>query len=193
MISAPTPLNKEQLKPWLSLINYYRRFLPNLVTTTSVLNELLKDKVKWQWEQKHSKAFDKVKEILCSASVLVHYDLKLPIVVANDTSPTGLGAVISHVLSNEEEKPIAFASRTLSPAEQNYSQIEKEALGIIFAVQKFHIYLYGREFLLETDNQPLSFILNPNRAIPAVAASRIQRWAIQVQNKMQEIQRKCSG
>ena len=192
MISAPTPLNKEQLKSWLGLINYYRRFIPNLLATTSVLNELLKDKAKWQWGQKHRNAFDKVKEVLCSASVLVHYDPNLPIVVASDASPTGLGAVISHVLPNEEEKPIAYASRTLTPAEQNYSQIEKEALGIIFAVQKFHIYLYGREFLLETDNQPLSFILNPNRAIPAVAASRIQRWAIQLSGYRYKIKCKRS-
>ena len=122
----------------------------------------------------------------------MHYDPKLPIVVASDASPTGLGAVISHVLPNEEEKPIVFASRTLSPAEQNYSQIEKEALGFIYAVQKFHIYLYGREFLLETDNQPLSFILHPNRAIPAVAASRIQTWAIQLSGYRYKIKCKRS-
>ena len=143
MISALAPLNKEQLKSWLGLINYYRRFISNFAATTSVLNDLLKDKVKCQWGDKQNKAFDKVKKVLCSASVLVHYDPKLPIVVESNASPTGLGAVISHILHNEEEKQISFASRTLRPTEQNYSQIEKGAIGIVFAVQKFHVYLYG--------------------------------------------------
>ena len=193
MITAPVPENKEQLKSWLGLINYYRRFIPNLASLVSDLNDLLKEKVKWNWGSKQNRAFSKVKGILSSASVLTHFDPSLPIVVASDASPTGLGAVISHICPNGKEQPIAFASRTLSPAERNYSQIEREALGIIFAVQKFHIYLYGREFLLETDNQPLSFILNPNRAIPAVAASRIQRWAIQLSGHRYKIKCKKSA
>ena len=192
MITAPVPVNKEQLKSWLGLINYYRRFIPNLATLVSDLNELLKEKVKWHWGSKQNRAFSKVKELLSSASVLTHFDPNLPIVVASDASPTGLGAVISHIFPDRTERPIAFASRTLSPAERNYSQIEREALGIIFAIQRFHIYLYGRDFILETDNQPLSFIFRPDRAIPAVAASRIQRWAIQLSGYQYEIRCKKS-
>ena len=147
MTTAPVPVNKEQLKSWLGLINYYRRFIPNLATLVSDLNELLKEKVKWHWGSKQNRAFSKVKELLSSASVLTHLDPKLPIVVASDVSPTGLGAVISHIFPDRVERPIAYASRALSPAERNYSQIEREALGIIFAIRRFHIYLYGRDFI----------------------------------------------
>ena len=76
------------------------------------------------------------------------------------------------------EQPISYTSRTLSKAERNYSQIEKEALAIIYAVKKFHQYLYGHQFILLTDHKPLLGLLAENKAIPSMAAARIQRWAI---------------
>ena len=76
------------------------------------------------------------------------------------------------------EHPIAFASRTLTSPEKNYSQIEKEALCLTFGIKKFHKYVYGRKFTLVTDNKPLSAILGPKKGIPILAASRLQRWAI---------------
>ena len=76
------------------------------------------------------------------------------------------------------EKPIAFTSRTLSPAERNYSQIEKEALAIVFAVKRFHQYLYGSHFTLYSDHKPLERLLNESHQIPVMASARIQRWAL---------------
>ncbi|XP_064085209.1 uncharacterized protein K02A2.6-like [Macrobrachium nipponense] len=97
-----------------------------------------------------------------------------------DASPKGLGAVLSHITSNGE-RPIAYASRMLTPTERNYySQIEREGLAIIFGLRKFHQYLYGRKFTLITDNKSLSYILGPRKGIPVLAAVRIQRWAIQL-------------
>ena len=84
---------------------------------------------------------------------------------------------MSHVLPNGLEKPIAFASRTLSDSEQNYSQIDKEALALIFGVHKFHTYLYGRKFMLVTDHKPLMSILGP-KEVSSVAAARLQRWSL---------------
>ena len=95
-----------------------------------------------------------------------------------DASSVGLGAVISHIFPSGEERPIAFASRTLLSSECNYSQIEKEALAIIFGIRKFHQYLYAQKFTLVTDQQPLTTIFRPKRALPTLAAARIQRWAI---------------
>ena len=96
--------------------------------------------------------------------------------------------MISHDLGDQGEKPIHFASRTLSSAEKNYSQIEREALAIIFGLKKFHCYLYGRRFTLLVDNKPLSLILGPKRGIPVMAATRIQRWAIQLSAYQYDIQ-----
>ena len=91
-------------------------------------------------------------------------------------------------MPDESEKPIAFASRTLTKAEHNYSQLEKEALSIIFGVQKFHQYLYGRKFTLVTDHKPLITILNPRKGIPSLAAARLQRWVLILASYQYEIE-----
>ncbi len=118
-------------------------------------------------------AFRCAKERLTS-QVLVHYNPSLQIKVAGDASAYGLGVVLSHVMADSSERPVAFALRALTSSEQNYAQVEKEALALIFAVKKFHIYLYGRKL---TDHKPLS-ILGPKKGIPPLAAARLQRWAI---------------
>ena len=104
---------------------------------------------------KEQEAFQKSKDLLLSSKVLVHFDPKLPVVLACDASSYGIGAVLAHKMSDGTEKPIGFASRTLSVAEQQYSQIEKEGLSCVFGVQRFHAYLIGRHFTLITDHKPL--------------------------------------
>ncbi len=81
-------------------------------------------------------------------------------------------------MEDQQERPIAYISRTLTPAEKNYSQLEKEALAIVFAVKKFHNFIYGRQFLIESDHRPLSFIFGEKKGVPPMASSRIQRWAL---------------
>lgn len=125
---APTPTNVKELCSFLGLINYYRKFSPNLASHLEPLNALLRKGAKWKWSDSCSQAFSTAKEFLTSAPVLAHYDPSLPMKMAADASVYGVGAVISHVYPNGEEKPIAYASRTLSKAEVNYAQIEKEAL-----------------------------------------------------------------
>ena len=106
-------------------------------------------------------------------------DEKRMLILACDTFPYGVGAVISHMIDDVEEYLIAFASRTLAKSERNYSQTE--ALATIFGVRKFHKYLYGRLFNLYTDHKPLLTILGPKPAVPTLAAARMQRWAVIVQ------------
>ena len=124
VLNAPVPQNVAQLRSFLGLINYYNRYLPNLAPVIKPLNELLEKNRKWVWFDACQKAFENVKQLITSEPVLTHYDPKAPVRLACDASPYGLGAVLSHVMSDGSEKPIAFASRSLTKAERNYAQID---------------------------------------------------------------------
>ena len=117
-----------------------------------------------------------MKQQIASDLVLTHFNPALPLRLASDASPYGIGAVMSHVLPNGTERPIAFASRTLSTAERNYAQIDIEAFTIVWAVRKFHT--YGRDFVLLTNHKPLTAIFNPEKDLPAMTAARLQRYAL---------------
>ncbi len=171
--AAPIPTNQSQLKSFLGLINYYCKFLPNFSHTLAPLYRLLQTKVPWCWKEEQQKAFDTAKKQLITNQILVHYDPSKSILLACDAYPYGLGAVLSHRMEGGEERPIAFPSRSLAPAEKNYSQLEKEALAIIFGVKHFHQYTYGRNFTILSDHKPLEGLLNELKAIPAMASARI--------------------
>ena len=163
IVKAPAPKNVTELRSFLGLLNYYGRFIPNLASLIHPLSKLLCQGTEWQWTKECRKAFCAAKQKIVSPNVLVHYDPSLPISLAADASAYGLGAVISHTMRDGTERPIAFASRTLLPSEKNYSQVEKEALSLIFGVSNFHTYLYGRHFTLVTDHKPLTTILGPKK------------------------------
>lgn len=133
---APKPENVSQLRSFLGLVNYYHSFLPNLASVMGPLNELLQNNKKWVWTSKCDDSFAKVKELIISEQVLCHYNPALPVRLATDASPYGIGAVLSHVMEDGTERPIAYASRTLTKAEKAYSQIDKEALSIYLTVRK---------------------------------------------------------
>ena len=116
--------------------------------------------------------------MITSEQVPTHYDPSLSLRLACDASLVGIGAVLSHVMSDGTGRPIDFASRTLSKTEQKYSQIDKEALSIVWGVKKFHVYLFGRSFSLYTDHQPLTSIFHSRNSIPVVTAARRQRYAL---------------
>ena len=175
---APAPTNPSELKSFLGMLNFYGKFLPNLSSTLEPLHLLLRKDVRWEWGTEQQEAFETAKNLLQSSDLLVHYDPEKELVVSCDASPYGVGAVLAHVMEDGSEKPVAYASRTLSSAERGYGHLDKEALAVVFAVKKFHQFLYGRHFKVFTDHKPLLGLLNPDRPTPLMASSRMQRWSL---------------
>ncbi|KAL5250031.1 hypothetical protein ACHWQZ_G015941 [Mnemiopsis leidyi] len=182
---APTPQNVDQLISFLGAVNYYRRYLPNLSTVIEPL-ENLRTKT-WKWGKREKDAYQKLKDMLCSDRVLMLYDPGKPLKLDTDASSVGLGAVLSQQDKDGRERPIEFISRRLSKAERNYSQIDREALAIIWAIKKFHIYLYGTKFKLVTDHKALVFIFDTNRKLPEMSNNRISRYAVTLMSYDYEI------
>lgn len=175
--NAPRPEDVTKLKSFLGMLNYYGKFIPNLSMFLHPLHKLLGKDVIWQWDSKCEAAFNEAKRALLGDRVLAHYEEGRPLVLAVDSSAYGLGAVLAHRYPGGDERPVSYVSRSLNDAEKNYSQLDKEALAIYFGITKHHQYLFGRQFLLRTDHQPLSYIFGKSGGIPQTAASRLQRWA----------------
>jgi hypothetical protein len=174
---CPTPVNVQQLKSFLGMFNFYGKFIPMSSTLLSPLYRLTQKNAPFLWSKEQESAFCRSKELLLNSNVLTFYQPQLPLVLITDASPYGVGAVLCHVIDGVE-KPIWCASATLTPAEKNYAQIEREALAIVFGVRRFHKFLYGQQFTIVTDAQVLKRILGPKVGIPTLAASRLQRWAL---------------
>ena len=173
ILKVDPPEDQTQLRSFLGMVNHYGKFVKFLSDLSAPLNRLLRKDTTWEWTSECQESFEKVKEALTSTKVLAHYNSELPVGLACDASSVG---VLFHRYENGTELPIAYASKSLTPAERNYSQIEREALSIIYGVKKFHQYLYGRHhFLLLTDHKPLLTIFGEKKGIPV---SRLQRWAI---------------
>lgn len=177
IVDAPQPSNVTEVRAFVGLVNYYARFFPNMSQVLSPIYNLLKKSTTFNWNSACVNSFNLVKKIIASENVLAHYDQKLPLILMCDASQNGIGAAIFHTMKNNENKPIAFASKTLTVAQRNYSTIDREALAIYFGVNKFQQYLMGRNFTLLTDHKPLATIFGNKRGIPTTAASRLQRWA----------------
>ncbi len=175
---APPPRNKTELQAFLGLLNFYSCFLPNKATVLEPLHRLLDQSAMWQWEAKHESAYIQAKQLLQTDRVLAHYDEKKPLAVVCDASPYGLGALLFHLERDGQEKPICFASRTMTTTERNYAQIDKEALAVVFAVRKFHQYLAGRHFVIFTDHKPLLGLLHHSKPMPAILSPRMLRWSL---------------
>ena len=175
---AIPPTDTKTLRAFLGVINYYGKFMHNLAATLAPLYDLLKKEKKWQWGEKEDEAFEAAKAKLTGELCLAHYDPKAHLIVTSDASPTGVGAILSQQGGDGKERPVAFASRKLNQAEIGYSQIEKEGLGIMVAMKKFHHFIFGRRFTLRTDHRPLVNIFHPKKSIPTHTLSRINRWAL---------------
>ena len=142
-------------------------------TVIHSIRELLKNDVMFCWRKPHEEAFDKIKSILSAEPLLTYYDVAKPVTISCDASQSGLEALLL-----QDAKPVAYALRALTDAETRYAQIEKELLAVVFAFNRFHQYVYGKEIKVESDHKPLESITKkPLSAAPP----HLQRMLIQLQ------------
>ncbi|XP_076544259.1 uncharacterized protein LOC143305275 [Osmia lignaria lignaria] len=161
----PRPRNITELRAFIGFVNYYGRFIENLSSLLFPLYELLSDRVPFKWTKECEKAFLDAKCQFKSNKVLAHFNPQLPLIVATDASSYGVGAILSHKYPDGSERVLQYASQTLSKTQRRYSQIDKEAYAIIFAIKKFHQYLYGNHFTLYTDTPTVSTNILANESI----------------------------
>ena len=150
-----------ELHSFLGLVNYYGNFVSNHVSLLHPLHQLFRTEIRWMWTRECQRSFDNAKARLMADPVLNHFDPKLSLCMTGDASQYGIGAVILHIMPDGSVHPTAYASCTLSSAEKKYAKVEKEALSLIFGVNKFHQFLFGKHYTLVTDHKPLTAILGP--------------------------------
>lgn len=172
--NMPRPQNVKDLERFLGMINYVGNFIPNLSDRNHILRELLRKDIEWHWSQEHEKSFNGLKKCLVNVPILQYYSLNKAVVISVDACKNGLGACLL-----QNNLPVCYASRSLTKAEQNYAQIEKELLACVYACEKFYTYIYGRnDVTIETDHKPLvSIICKPI----ATAPTRLQRMLLRLQ------------
>lgn len=175
------PENQTQIKQFLGLSGYYRRFIKDYSKIVKPMTKFLKkDQSVDVTDESYKAAFSKLKLIISSDQVLTYPDFDLPFILTTDASNYAIGAVLSQI-QEKVERPIAFASRTLTKCETNYSTIEKEALAIMWGVNKFKAYVHGNKFTLFTDHKPLQYIKNCNKN------QKLLNWRTELENYDYEI------
>ena len=173
----PTPKNITELRRFLGMVNQLAKFIKDLPDKTKALRELLTKKRSWTWSGEQEKAFKNLKDLLLSSEILVHYDVNGETLLSTDACQYGLGAVL-YQKRNSEWRPVAYASRTLAPAESRYAIIEKEALAVTWGCEKFSQYLIGRQFKIQTDHRPLVAVLDTKRLDEVTP--RLQRFRLRL-------------
>ena len=176
----PAPSTKKELQEFLGFVTYLSPFIHNLADKSVPLRDLTKQDVPFMWEDHHQRCFDKLKQTVTDDSTLQYFDTSQTPVLQTDASLKGLGATLL-----QNGKPVAYASKSLSDTETRYACIERELLAIVFGVQRFHTYLYGRKFKVITDHKPLVMILQKplTRAPP-----RLQRMMLKLQGYQLDIE-----
>jgi len=180
--NLPPPTNLDQVRSFLGLAGYYRRFIPNFSHIPSPLVNLTKKGSKFSWTDKQEQSFSLLKKLLCTAPVLSYPHFDKCFILQTDASDMGLGAVLTQYDSSGQEHVISYASRSLSNREKAYSATEKEALAVVFATDHFRAYLLGRKFTLITDHSALRWLhsLEPK--------GRIGRWVMALQEYSFDVQ-----
>ena len=172
------PKTKKQVRTFLGLTGYYRRFIPNYSSIAAPLTDLTRKSAPNQvtWKEECDKAFHSLKKVLCSSPILCSPDFIKPFFLQTDASERGVGAVLSQRDDDGYDHPISYFSRKLLPREQRYSTVEKECLAIKLGVQAFKVYLLGRKFTIQTDHRSLVWLDRLKEG-----NSRLTRWSLALQ------------
>ena len=154
IVEMPRPTDKSGVQRLLGMINYVSKFIPNMSDLTAPLRQLLHQDVECHWEEQQEASFQAIKESLVRAPILEYYDAKNSLMLQVDGSSTGLGAALI-----QEDRPIAYAAKALTPIQERYAQIEKELLAVVFGCAKFAEYIVGRDVTDESGHKPLEPIM----------------------------------
>ena len=177
---AGPPSDASEVRSLLGLATYTPRFIPDFATLTLPLRELTRADVSWCWNKDEQDALDKLKEHLTSETTMAYFSLNRNTEIYADASPVGLAAVLVQRDAASPHKPhiVAYASRALTPTEQNYPQIDREALAIVWGIEHFHLYVYGSHVTVITDHKPLEAIWNNPRS---KLSARLEKWSLRLQ------------
>ncbi|RLJ22807.1 hypothetical protein DJ031_00235 [bacterium endosymbiont of Escarpia laminata] len=183
IIEMPMPTDVEGVRRLIGTVQYLGKFVKGLTDLTAPLRELIRKESEFTWNESHTKAVCAIHEKLSNAPVLRYYDVDKDVTIQADASQTGLGAALM-----QDGQPICYASRVMTDTEQNYAQIEKELLAIVFACERFNDYIYGRDVVhVESDHKPLETIFK--REIH-MAPKRLQRMRLRLQKYPLEVRYK---
>ena len=173
-----TPGTKSQVRAFLGLTGYYRRFIPDYASVAAPLTDLTRKSApnKVVWSESCEKAFRELKLLLCSSPILRSPDFTRQFILQTDASDRAIGTVLSQVDGEGEEHPVGYFSRKLLPREERYATVEKECLAIKLGIEAFRVYLLGRPFIVQTDHRSLEWLhrLKENNA-------RLSRWSLALQ------------
>jgi hypothetical protein len=171
----PVPTNTTELRGFIGLASYYRRFIKDFASIVEPMNRLLRKDVPYIWNQDCQKGFEILKEKLTTAPILIYPDFSKPFILHTDASYQGLGAVLAQQDDEGNEHVIAYASRSLVGAEYNYATTEIECLASVWAMKYFRPYIYLTEFTLVTDHSALQWMLNN-----PTPSKRMTRWILTI-------------
>lgn len=172
----PIPDCKKKVRSFLGLCNFYRKFIKDFAEIALPLTNLTKGKIKFKWDDRANEAFNKLKEALINYPCLILPNVNKEFIIHTDASSFAIGSVLSQIGEDNELHPIGYASRRLKEPEVNYSVYDKELLGIVWGINNFRHYLFGRRFTLFCDQQSLS------HALTLKDSGRVTRWALNLQN-----------
>jgi hypothetical protein len=175
ILAIKSPANLKEVQHFVGMVNFFRRFLPDLSSVLQPLNDLKKKNTEFVWSTSCQHSFEEIKTLLSKQPLVQPYSLHKEVIITTDASENAIAGCLM-----QEGHPVIYVSRNLSSAERNYPNIERESLAVVWTLERLRHFLLGRRFTLLTDHQPLVRLLGANCQIPKVTSARIMNWAIRL-------------